>query len=544
MQTWMKDARRTLGVACITVTTVLICTTILTSCRQDTPAPGKTDSTKAKSESQGGAYSSGKGDSPRATTPLLKGWEKPQAVLVFSGDEHGYLEPCGCSERQAGGFARRADFIRQLKEDRGWSVSAFDVGGILNEKRVTYPQSKIKFHHMLLGFQKMGYQGLEIGLEELMLGPDALYVEHQAVSTEDGFDVPFLGANVTFYGTKELGTPVNSRVVQVGETKVGVIGIVGTSTLKKIQQTGLTADESLLKIDVPAEAIRKELEALKAENPDLLVLLSHSDIDESEALAKEFPEFKIVVTANSAEDPRKKPNYVGETMIVHVGKKGKNVVAVGLFAENQLKHELVELDMDRFAIDPGMVELMQEYQDVLKEQYDSMVNDDLAIGHPSGKTFAGADSCKECHTYAYNIWSQSKHAHALDSLTKGRPGQEATWVNRIWDPECLACHTTGWEPQEILQYKSGFASLEKTPHLAGNQCENCHGPAAEHVALEQAWKKTGMLTPETIESRKSLQLLKAEAEQKVCTHCHDHENSPKFDFEKYWKEVNHSGRKD
>ncbi len=377
-----------------------------------------------------------------------------------------------------------------------------------------------------------------------MLGPDALYIEHQAISTEEGFDVPFLGANVTFYGTKELGTPINSRIVQIGETKVGVIGIVGNTTLKKIEQTGLTADESLLKIDDPAEAIRNELATLKSEHPDLLVLLSHSEIDESEALAKEFPEFQIVVTANSAEDPRKKPEFVGETMIVHVGKKGKNVVAVGLFAKNELKHELVELDMDRFAIHPAMVELMQEYQDVLKEQYDTLVNDDLAIGHPTGHTFAGAESCKECHSYAHSIWSKTKHAHALESLTKGRPGQEATWVDRIWDPECLACHTTGWEPQEVLQYKSGFVSPEKTTHLAGNQCENCHGPAAEHVALEKTWKETGNLTPETIESRKSLQLLKAEAEQKVCSRCHDHENSPKFDFEKYWKEVNHSGRKD
>src|SRR5580704_3976717 len=27
--------------------------------------------------------------------PLLKGWAKPAVALVFSGEQHGYMEPCG-----------------------------------------------------------------------------------------------------------------------------------------------------------------------------------------------------------------------------------------------------------------------------------------------------------------------------------------------------------------------------------------------------------------------------------------------------------------
>ncbi len=33
-------------------------------------------------------------------------------TFVFSGAEMGYLEPCGCSEGQLGGIARRASFLR------------------------------------------------------------------------------------------------------------------------------------------------------------------------------------------------------------------------------------------------------------------------------------------------------------------------------------------------------------------------------------------------------------------------------------------------
>ena len=41
---------------------------------------------------------------------------------------------------------------------------------------------------------------------------------------------------------------------------------------------------------------------------------------------------------------------------------------------------------------------------------------------------------------------------------------------------CLPCHTVGYG------LPTGFTSLAKTPKLAGVQCENCHGPAANHAA--------------------------------------------------------------
>ncbi len=537
----------------VTTAIGIFCLTLITSCRPSA-LPNQSSGERVSAD-----------DVENQRSPLLEGWSEPRAVLVFSGDEHGYLEPCGCTERQTGGFALRADLIRQIKEERSWPLTAFDVGGILNEKRVTYPQSKIKFNQMLQGFNQMGYQGIALGLEELLLGPDALYSQHANSSATEGYDVPFLAANVTIFGTKDLGTPINSRLVEVGDSKVGVIGIVGNTTRNKIAQTGLTADENQLKIDSPEDVLRTTIDELQKQSPDLLILLSHSEIDESEGLAKQFPEFQIVVTAGSAEDPLGKPSFVGETMIVHVGKKGKNVAAVGLFADGELKHELIELDKGRFKPHPEMIELMQSYQNDLQDHFSELVSDDLAIAHVTGGTFAGSKSCVECHKFAYGIWSKTKHAGAFQSLIEGHTekdhtGKEQTakghadkkyseenekWISRIWDPECLCCHTTGWEPQTALRYQSGFKNMESTPLLAGQQCENCHGPAAEHVILEKSWKKNGgQLTSELIETRKSLQLLKAEAEQKVCARCHDHDNSPKFEFEKYWKEVNHSGRKD
>src|SRR5947209_14191611 len=60
---------------------------------------------------------------------LFAGWAKPQVALLLSGQMHGYLQPCGCSEPQYGGLARRYNFLQSLK-DRGWPVVLVDLGDL------------------------------------------------------------------------------------------------------------------------------------------------------------------------------------------------------------------------------------------------------------------------------------------------------------------------------------------------------------------------------------------------------------------------------
>ena len=498
---------------------------------------------------QSGPKNSPVSDARVQSFPLFSGWKNPQAVLVFSGDEHGYLEPCGCSERQSGGFGRRADLLRQIREEKKWPVTAFDNGGILDIERVNDLQSRIKFSRMLDGFNRMGYKGLVLGHEELLLGSSVLFEEHTKFESEENFGVPFLGSNVTIYGTRDFGTgepmPMSKRILDVGQSRIGVIGLVGQSVIDDLHSAGRLSDENDLKIDSPVETLRQVLSEVQAEQPDLIVLLAHADVTESEKLANEFPEIPVIVTARSAEDPRSTAKFVGETMIVQVGKKGKNVAVVGLFPDGTLKHELVELDMDRFASDPGMTDLMQEYQNDLMAAFDELTSDSQAITHSSGATFVGSESCKDCHKGAYGVWSKTKHAHALESLTKGRENYSGKWVDRVHDPECLACHSTGWDPQRAWRYQSGFVSLDKTPLLAGQQCENCHGPASEHVEIETAFLNDPNPSQEQQDARTSamaaLKLNRKEAEAKVCSKCHDHNNSPHFNFDTYWPKVSHTG---
>jgi Cytochrome c554 and c-prime len=143
-------------------------------------------------------------------------------------------------------------------------------------------------------------------------------------------------------------------------------------------------------------------------------------------------------------------------------------------------------------------------------------------GDASGATFVGVDACKKCHPNTVDSWAETKHAKAFASLEKDpKP-------NTIFDVECISCHTVGFD------YTSGYKSAELTPALTNVQCESCHGPGSKHVA-----------EPTVKAFRRHMQVTREQADRnRLCFTCHDEDNSPKFDFAKFWDEVEHNGLDD
>jgi hypothetical protein len=83
--------------------------------------------------------------------------------------------------------------------------------------------------------------------------------------------------------------------------------------------------------------------------------------------------------------------------------------------------------------------------------------------------YAGSQTCAECHSPILNTVAHTAHTAAFTN-TEFVTGGGQTNVS------CLPCHTVGYG------LPTGFTNLAKTPKLAGVQCENCHGPAANHAA--------------------------------------------------------------
>lgn len=489
--------------------------------------------------------------------PPCNDWKKPAFALVLSGDMKGYLEPCGCTmENQLGGLAHRADLLRLLREERKWDVAGLDLGNLLLRNRY---QDRIKLQQILKGLQQLGYVAVGMGIRELAFAVDSDFLLTLASLPRDDEQakLPLISANVRILpaGDDQWFGPRQWRRFSVGGKTIAVTAVVGKQERRKV--LGTQKANSRLAILDPESVLPEVIRKMKAAKPDLMVLLADAGVKgETTDLVKKFPEFDLVVSAGGPEDGLAEPIKVGKTLIVNAGSKGKHVGVVGFYPgskDERLKYELVELDAERFKDDPRMVQLMKDYQQALAGNLGEVFASTHFGPHPSGSQFAGVESCKDCHQKAYAVWIKSKHAQGYKSLSIGRPDTRGKWISRIYDPECLTCHTTGWLPQKVQRYDSGFlpkelatgAKAKLFTQLQGQQCENCHGPGSRHVDVETKWKNDPKSVTDDMlrATRKEVQLtVDLVKKRHLCYNCHDLDNSPKFDFDKYWKDIQHKGK--
>ena len=467
--------------------------------------------------------------------PVFEGWPTPQLVLVFTGEQRGYLEPCGCTGpgKQKGGIMRRHGFLQKY-EEQGWPMVMLDVGGQLRRKGI---QSTIKFSHALKALATSGYSAVALGKDDLEnLSSDSLLLQISEAADQWPGLIQFANSKIPDIE----GLTAATRVIEKGGKKIGVTSILGKTFQMELGDN--------FPIEEPSAAITRSLEELEKEGCDLFVLLANADWQEVLELAGKFPKLDVVAGCTGYDEASIRETLVNnKTRVIDVGKKGMYAAVLGFFNDEKqpIRFQRAPLD-SRWPESPAMQERFKAYVDEVSNLYSQEAADVSAqvegLGlwpaakhermefGPTAGMFAGSASCKECHTKAYAKWITTKHSHATESIVKAVP-------SRIADPECIACHTTGWNPRDYSPMESGFVSMEKTPHLTGNSCENCHGPSQAHIDAEK-----GKDIETRNQWREIVKLSAASAEEKVCRKCHDLDNSPGFDFAKYWPQVAHPGK--
>ena len=459
---------------------------------------------------------------------IAEDWPMPQVVLYVSGQQQGYIEPCGCTglDTQKGGLIRRDTLLTQLR-GRGWTVLPLDVG---NQERRVGPQPQIKFDTTARALQMMDYQAVALGVDDLRLSKVDLI---QIAGSEQRSPRPFLCANVVVL-LPDFFPPF--RIVEAGGRKLGITAIVGRQFERELQ-----SDE--LEFSDPIESLQVVVPELIAQGCDFIVLLAHASLQESAQIAGAVPGIDLVVTAGGYGEPTLHPEPIenSQAVMVQVGTKGMYGGIVGLFDDPQQPIRYQKLAISsQFKDSERMLELFAEYQDRLKEAGLSGLGLTPAI-HPSGRKFVGSETCGECHSIAYDIWKDSPHVHATDSIVAAN--NDRGGIPRHHDPECLSCHVTGWNPQKFYPYDSGYLDLQLSQHLLGSGCENCHGPGSAHVAAEQGDIEATAEQLRQLREEMILPLARAEAK---CMECHDLDNSPDFHepgaFDRFWDQVKHYGK--
>ncbi len=460
------------------------------------------------------------------TEPEYRGWPKPDVVLMITGQQHGYIEPCGCTglSNQKGGLARRDSLLQSLIQQRQWDVVPLDAG---DQVRRIGSQAAIKYQTTINALRQMKYAAVGFGGDDLRLPLGELLAVIAASTDDQGQSDLFVCANAN-----PLGFVSPYRIIERGGLRIGVTAAIGAEALARVTH------EEIVK--QPASVgLAQAVERMKAERCDFCVALVQAPPKECEALARQVKGIDLIVSAGGYGEPKFRPDVVAgtSTQLIQTGAKSMYVGVVGLYRGRpiQLRYQRVALDA-RHPDSPRMLENMKQYQAVLQNQ--GLAGLGLKpVRHVHGK-FVGSETCGECHTQAYDKWLKTPHHHATDSIANPTERSE---IVRHHDPECLSCHVTGWNPQAYFPYETGYIDLEKSAPLHGSGCENCHGPGDAHVRAENG--EANLSEEQLLESRRQMRLELSKAEEK-CLECHDLDNSPDFHagegaFEKYWKQVEH-----
>jgi Cytochrome c554 and c-prime len=252
------------------------------------------------------------------------------------------------------------------------------------------------------------------------------------------------------------------------------------------------------------------LEAITAQRGkyDAVVVLAYLPEDELIQLAAALPEADVVVGGPTGQSIA--PRSVGPVLLASATNKGKFLIdleAAPAGGKIRWTGQVVEMG-PAIPDDPDQRENLTRYLAELERQDFAASDAGLALarssGLPADYRLAGTEQCASCHKEDDKSWKNSGHAHAWQTLVAH--GSQV-------DPYCQQCHTTGFG------MPGGFVSARRSPSLAGVGCESCHGPSLLHSRNPQ------VRTPF--------------AARDQCERCHDHENSPRFDYGEYWPRIRH-----
>jgi hypothetical protein len=315
-----------------------------------------------------------------------------------------------------------------------------------------------------------------------------------------------------------------SVILTAGSQKLGVTAVIDPALFEKV----LDRDKAKVLPDVepPGAALPPILADLESKS-DYQALLVQGSFELAEQLARANPGFDVVVAATTesvgARDRRPMILNDGNTRLVTVGRRGYSVGVFAFHRYDRPSYHLVALGDQYDGPGAAVKEVVQdEFRAALKaagvvERFPRTA----LLNGPAEAVFVGAKACASCHAKTFEKWETTKHARAFDSLLHDKK------PNAAFDVECIRCHTTGFP------YESGWRSEAATRNLAGNQCENCHGAGSRHAAEPDDQVFRGLLAVKGDQAR-----------QAVCAKCHDHDNSPEFDYGRYWSQISHLGLDD
>jgi hypothetical protein len=405
--------------------------------------------------------------------------------IVYTGKLMGEIEPCGCAEESdVGGLKRAATVIDRLKKEDPQLI-LISAGGLINSNGW---QDKIKGKYIFDAMALMPYDSVGVQWRDMAYGVDFMRSHDVAWTNSNSIvgDVPF------------------SRLIQRGKRTVAHFSWLDPNRAETQNvastTTALAAEAKRLAAELAASKIQGAINVVSTTVTvdDLRRFVGLDDVD--------------VVMTSSADEEYGAPYKIGDTVVVSYGTRGMRIAKLDVAIDDRQRIGAYRNTVVKLAKDvpdsSRLADWYDGYTAEVKENHYSLAERRKAL-ESGDSSFAGGQSCAACHVGAARTWSESKHAKAIRTLEM---------VNKQFDPDCLGCHTVGFNRT------GGFIDLSVSSALSNVQCEACHGAGRQHVESGGAQKTANAtLSPEAI-----------------CLQCHVGDHSPGFVFGPYWSRIAHA----
>ena len=399
------------------------------------------------------------------------------------------MASCGCPKEDYGGTTRKAAFFDTLRAS-GWEFVLVDAGDMTPFDTLGM-QGRLKAETLAKAMATQGYNGIMLGDHDLAPGPE--YVRQLA----GWLGQPILATN---YKLPEGVSTERSRVVTVRGHKVGLLGFL---------DPGLAQHAAPWVNAEPWESARAEVKSVRAQSELLVAMVHAPDTTSLKRLARMYPDIDLVIGAHEGKACLALTK-VGKTYLTGSMAKGRFLTRVevswkpngGIDKMTAAFLPVVQAWGRRANVDTLLANYYREVRD-LTLTADYIAERQASLREPP-VAYVGSEACMSCHTAQSTQWKTTFHSHAHETLVKKEKDQ---------DPECQACHTTGFG------FKTGFVAPSVTPDRWEVGCESCHGGGAAHLKDTKA--PYGQIAETT------------------CRGCHTADNSPDFNYSTYRPKITH-----
>ncbi|MBX2811611.1 MAG: hypothetical protein KTR25_07370 [Myxococcales bacterium] len=499
-------------------------------------------------------------------------WPQRRAVLFFTTGMDGYIEPCGCTSRPLGGVARLASILSEEKEPS----MLMDAGQLLLPTEslddMTRPQHLAKAQYLARAFRKLGVVAINLGPPDLKQGTSFL------MGLQKEGSVPFVSANIR--PRKEGGLSVaRSRLDMVGGIRFGVTGVA-------IPEAAAATSDDIVALEI-APAVRAEVQTLRKDGAEVVVVLAHLPVADAQMLAKAIPEMDILIRSPGTpiEGVPQPPVQIGPVVIVEAGQRGQYIGRVRVVVPKNRSERPFVLDdggakmeadkarlerriaalqkeIDLFGVDTSAQAAREARLQVKRQLEQRLASLSLPSAGPAGDAARLELSLIPIETSVNEDDSMkrllSAYYQELRTMNLSRGDPEACRLDSedapifVGTDKCALCHQEEYAFWQNTSHARAWATLEREArhydftcvgcHSVGFRkpggycildqskpyqnvgCENCHGPGSKHAAAP---------VPGSI-SRADTVGVCAES-------CHVPEHSDMFIYESYIKKITGEG---